>query len=73
MSNGRSSRRLSPAQTRVAQLLGPLDGARIPGGCDQCADPYQTVEPVAPGVWVNNIHHDDDCPVLLAHQHRWPA
>lgn len=65
MSNGRSSRRrLSPAQEAVAGVLGPLDGARLPGGCDDC-EAYQTVEPGPfPGVWINRVHHDDWCPAL---------
>ncbi len=61
MSNGRPFRRgLSPAQDAMARLLGPLDGARMPGGCE-CCDAYQTVEPAAPGVWVNRVMHDDGC------------
>lgn len=64
MSNGRY---LSPAQSAVAHLLGPLTGARIAGGCEEC-NAYQSVEAVMPGVWVNTIHHDDDCPVLLAYE-----
>lgn len=48
----------------VANTLGRLDGARIPGGCDQC-DAYQTVRAEAPGVWVIDVFHDEGCPVLL--------
>lgn len=65
MSNGR----LSPAQDLVARLLGPLDGARIGGGCEVC-DAYQTVEPASPGVWLNRVHHDEWCPVLDAYESR---
>ncbi len=61
--------RLSPAQGAVARLLGPLDGARIAGGCE-CCEAYQTVEPVAAGVWVNTIHHDEGCPVLVAYENK---
>lgn len=46
-------------------LLGPLDGARVPGGCDHC-DAYQTVAPVEAGVWMLNVHHDEWCPWLAA-------
>ena len=68
MSNSRPARRrLSPAQSAMAQLLGPLDGARIAGGCDVC-DAYQTVEPASPGVWLIHVHHDNDCPVLAAYE-----
>lgn len=57
------SRKLSPAQAQLAELFGPLDGARIPGGCDDC-DAYQIVEPASPGVWSIGVHHDDWCPTL---------
>lgn len=61
VSNGRPHRRrLSAAQGRVGATLGPLDGARIPGGCPDC-DAYQTVAPKAPGVWTVAAHHDDGC------------
>lgn len=64
MSNARPHRRrLSAAQTRVAQLLGPLDGAQLPGGCPTC-DAHQTVRPVEAGVWSLTVHHDPGCPVL---------
>ncbi len=58
---------LSPSQQRVAAILGPLDGARVAGGCS-CCDAYQTVEPVQAGVWMIEVHHDDWCPVLAAHR-----
>jgi hypothetical protein len=58
---------LSSTQAALARALGPLDGERIPGGCDQC-DAYQTVEPAAPGVWTMTVHHDDWCPFLAARQ-----
>lgn len=57
--------RLSPIQTQIAAVLGPLDGARIPGGCDHC-DAYQTVEAVHPGVWIIHVSHDAWCPALGA-------
>lgn len=60
---------LSPGQAEAARKLGPLDGSRIPGGCDQC-DAYQEVEPVRPGVWVVTVHHDPGCPVLAAKEGR---
>jgi hypothetical protein len=44
----------------LANVLGPLDGAEVPGGCDEC-DAYQTVEPQS-GVWVVTVHHDGWCP-----------
>jgi hypothetical protein len=48
----------------LVNMLGPLDGARILGGCEHC-DAYQTVEAVKPGVWVIHVFHDEWCPVLL--------
>lgn len=54
---------LSPAQTAMARALGPLDGARIAGGCDSC-DAYQTARPASAGVWRITVHHDDWCPVV---------
>lgn len=51
----------------VARMLGPLEGARIPGGCDHC-DAYQTVVPLEAGVWSLNTHHDDWCPFLAEHE-----
>jgi hypothetical protein len=60
-------RKLSPAQAQTAAALGPLDGARIAGGCETC-DAYQKVAPVSAGVWSVQVFHDDDCPVLAAHR-----
>jgi len=72
MSNGRPFRRqLSENQRAFADLFGPLDGARIPGGCDQC-DAYQTVSPLTAGAWQMTVHHDDWCPVLAAIS-SWPT
>ncbi|MFP5256072.1 MAG: hypothetical protein ACLGI8_09510 [Acidimicrobiia bacterium] len=59
MSNGRPFRR------QLVDLLGPLDGERIPGGCAEC-DAYQTVAALEAGVWTVNVHHDRDCPALAA-------
>jgi hypothetical protein len=61
--------KLSPAQRRIAAILGPLDGREIPGGCDRC-DAVQTVAAVVAGVWQVTIHHDPDCPALLQHEGR---
>jgi hypothetical protein len=47
----------------LRSVLGPLDGSRIPGGCDDC-DAYQTAHPVAPGIWTIRVHHDHWCPFL---------
>lgn len=62
-------RHLSAQQARVARVLGPLDGERVPGGCEDC-DAYQEVTAVNPGVWSITVHHDDDCPFLAAYEGR---
>ncbi len=49
------------AHETVRRALGPLEGARVPGGCDAC-DAYQTVMPIAAGAWSIAVHHDDGCP-----------
>ena len=58
-----------PIHDALRSMLGPLDGARIPGGCDEC-DAYQTVSPVEAGVWTVTVHHDDWCPMLRRHRAR---
>lgn len=64
MSNKRRPRKeLSPSQSKMADFFGPLDGQKIPGGCDHC-DAYQTAEPVSAGLWSVKVYHDDDCPWL---------
>jgi hypothetical protein len=63
----RPRRRLSEGQERLLERLGPLDGQRVPGGCEHC-DAYQTVRPVSAGMWSISIHHDDWCPVLAQRQ-----
>jgi hypothetical protein len=47
----------------MVDILGPLDGAEIPGGCDNC-DAHQTVRPLEHGVWNVTVHHDPWCPTL---------
>ena len=34
----------------LVNMLGPLAGAQIPGGCDYC-DARQTIEPITAGAW----------------------
>ncbi len=59
MSNARAFRR------QLTNMLGALDGARLPGGCAHC-DAYQTVSPISAGVWNIRVHHDDWCPWLTS-------
>lgn len=47
----------------MINVLGPLDGAEIPGGCDRC-DAYQRVRIVGGGVYEVDVLHDDGCPRL---------
>ncbi len=47
----------------LVNILGPLDGGDLPGGCEDC-DAYQTVGQLERGVWSVTVHHDDDCPTL---------
>ena len=53
----------------LLRLLGPHEGARIPGGCESC-DAFQTVEPIRAGVWRIAVHHDADCAWLRARRDR---
>jgi hypothetical protein len=55
----------------LANVLGPLDGAQIPGGCDWC-NAYQTVRAETAGFWHITTHHDDWCPWLAASEARRP-
>jgi hypothetical protein len=58
-------RRQIVADTRndLQRVFGPIDGARIPGGCEDC-DAFQKPVQIAFGVWVLQIFHDDWCPTL---------
>jgi hypothetical protein len=56
---------LSKVQAEAVRAFGPLDGKRIPGGCEKC-NAFQVVEPAAAGVWMLNVYHDDACPFLKA-------
>lgn len=53
----------SPNTDRLLNLLGPLAGARIAGGCHHC-DAEQTITYVEPLVWSVTVGHEDDCPIL---------
>jgi hypothetical protein len=57
MSNSRAFRR------HLTNALGALDGARLPGGCEEC-NAYQTVRPVEAGIWSITVHHDEDRRIL---------
>lgn len=63
------SKPLSEAQSQILNLLGPFDGARIPGGCERC-DAYQQVIPAGRGVWVLGTFHDEWCPAPENPQNR---
>jgi hypothetical protein len=55
--------RLSSTQQLLDDLLGPLEGLQIPGGCDDC-DAYQEVEDQGGSVWMIRVRHDPGCPEL---------
>ncbi|MDH6283205.1 hypothetical protein [Prescottella agglutinans] len=56
----------------LSTTLHALVGHRIPGGCDQCDDPHQTVKehPQVPGVYMFTVVHDDDCPFLADYENK---
>ena len=49
--------------SRITNLLGPLDGSAIPGGCDEC-NAVQRIRMESALVFVVDVFHDDDCPRL---------
>lgn len=53
----------------IRRYLASLDGARIPGGCDQC-DAVQEPSVDAFGIVHLTVRHDDWCPVLAAKEAR---
>ncbi len=56
-----------PHRSDLDYALVAATGKQIPGGCDQCHDPYQSVRQDSGG-WVITVHHDDGCPVLIRHR-----
>jgi len=63
---------LAMRRLNVGELLDSLDGAVIPGGCDDC-DAEQRVERIRHLGRVTKITvmHDDDCPALARKTGRW--
>jgi hypothetical protein len=59
--SGRPKRKRPPLGDVLLPILGPLDGARIQGGCEHC-DAYQTAHQDEPYMWRILVHHDDGCP-----------
>lgn len=53
----------------IRNIFGPLDGAKIYGGCEHC-EAYQTVKPITDGGWSITVHHDDWCPWWAPRQNR---
>jgi hypothetical protein len=55
----------------VTELLAPIDGQRIPGGCDHC-NAYQvlTLHKWGPNAHAMTTHHDGWCPWLAEQQRR---
>ncbi len=56
-----------PEPGPLASMAAALEGAQVPGGCDQCAA-YQTVERDSeyPSLTHLTTHHDEWCPFLAA-------
>jgi hypothetical protein len=50
-------------------IFSQIEDQPIIGGCHMC-DAYQVLETLEPGVHSLIIHHDDDCPILLASRSR---
>jgi len=63
VSNGRSFRR------RLVDLLGPLDGLNLPGGCPDCTA-TQTVRAIRAVLWQIEILHEPTCPTLAARRRK---
>jgi hypothetical protein len=57
----------SDPQAAARAIFGPMDGARVEGGCDHCAA-YQVPSQVSQGVWMLTVHHESTCPEWLRHQ-----
>jgi hypothetical protein len=68
----RQRARRTRARGRITNMFGALDGAEIPGGCDDC-DAYQTVRPITAGGWSLTTHHDDWCPWWTTYRRRRTA
>jgi hypothetical protein len=64
ISSSSTAHERTEARHYIDTMLEPLIGLRIAGGCDECLDPYQTVERLDGGAWVIHVHHDARCPVL---------
>ena len=60
MSNRRRLRGQHNPQAAITQWAASLDGARIPGGCDDC-DTYQTLHVIDHGITSLRVHHDMWC------------
>jgi len=74
-----SNRKKLPAQPPrdhgwLNDALTPIDGARVPGGCDDC-DAYQVINATwgQRGLSRIEIHHDDWCPAYGRMVSRHPA
>lgn len=50
----------------ITQFFASMDGARIPGGCDDC-DAWQEPRVIDKGIVILTVRHDDWCPTLRLH------
>jgi hypothetical protein len=55
----------------IIDVLRAHIGVEHPGGCLDCATPYQSISEDAWGVFHLTTHHDDSCPVLAEWRRTW--
>ncbi len=68
MSNRRPRRGQHSPQAAITQYVASLNGAEIPGDCDDC-DAYQTLNVIDHGITSLRVHHDMWCSTYQrAHQ-----
>lgn len=51
----------------IRETFARMDGAKIPGGCDEC-DAYQSMSVDTDGICHLTVHHDDWCPWWTTHR-----
>lgn len=45
--------------------MNPLDGARVPSGCEDC-DAEQVIDATQAPIYRVTVQHDENCPAYLA-------
>lgn len=59
---------LSMAAVGAEGILSSAIGLEIPGGCEECPTPVQTVRVLGPKLFAITVHHDEGCPFLARRQ-----